>query len=155
MSFVICMLIAFSVALTGCADKGDNSSSGGAKPGNSSAGGGNSTGGATAHVCESKCPVCGLCLDMECTEEGCLEKCGDSYAYGKTFTAAQELKVAKASMKYDKSKGYYTGFNKANEGAYTYAVNAPETAKVNLTAYVYKTSAEDVFTTVIKTKFNG
>ena len=155
MSFVICMLIAFSVALTGCAGDGDNSSSGGTKPGNSSAGGGNSTGGATAHVCESKCPVCGLCLDMECTEEGCLEKCGDSYAYGKTFTAAQELKVAKASMKYDKSKGYYTGFNKANEGAYTYAVNAPETAKVNLTAYVYKTSAEDVFTTVIKTKFNG
>ena len=155
MSFVICMLIAFSVALTGCAGDGDNSSSGGAKPGNSSAGGGNSSGGATAHVCESKCPVCGLCLDMECTEEGCLEKCGDSYAYGKTFTAAQELKVAKASMKYDKSKGYYTGFNKANEGAYTYSVNAPETGKVNLTAYVYKTAAEDVFTTVIKTKFNG
>lgn len=73
LSLAVCVLIAFSVALTGCADKGDNSSSGGAKPGSSSAGG-NSSGGTTAHVCESKCPDCGLCLDTECEEAACVNK---------------------------------------------------------------------------------
>ncbi|MBR2966736.1 MAG: hypothetical protein IKC52_04635, partial [Clostridia bacterium] len=30
---------------------------------------------APAHECESKCPECGLCLDAECTEEACANKC--------------------------------------------------------------------------------
>ena len=27
------------------------------------------------HTCESVCPVCGLCLNAECTEEACADKC--------------------------------------------------------------------------------
>ena len=27
------------------------------------------------HKCESKCPTCGLCLDKDCTETACAEKC--------------------------------------------------------------------------------
>lgn len=29
-----------------------------------------------AHVCESVCPVCGLCTDMQCEDEACRVKCG-------------------------------------------------------------------------------
>ena len=31
--------------------------------------------GVVVHACESKCPACGLCLDAECTESVCAEKC--------------------------------------------------------------------------------
>ena len=27
------------------------------------------------HVCESICPICGKCMDLECTEDACLSKC--------------------------------------------------------------------------------
>ncbi len=27
------------------------------------------------HICESRCEVCGKCLDLDCTEPGCAEKC--------------------------------------------------------------------------------
>lgn len=153
-SLIICAFMTLCIMLTGCSVNPDTSSGSGSGSGS---GGGSDSGKPTptVHTCESKCPVCGLCLDMECTEDACIDKCGDSYSYGKTFTIAQELKVAKASMKYDKNKGYYTGFNKTNEGAYSFAISSPVSEKVNLTAFVYKTTAEDVFTTVIKTMLNG
>lgn len=29
----------------------------------------------TPHKCESVCPVCGGCMDADCTEEACSDKC--------------------------------------------------------------------------------
>ena len=107
------------------------------------------------HECEHKCPICGGCLDADCTDEACAVKCGDSYLYGETFNAAEELNVAKTSLTYDKTKAYYVGFSKSNEGAVSYKLNADKDMTVNLTASVYKNTAEDVFTDVITTSVNG
>ena len=107
------------------------------------------------HKCESVCPVCGGCLDMECEDDECVIKCGESYLYGETYNVAEELSVAKTSLTYDKSKAYYVGFNKMNEGAVSYKINSNKDMTVNLTASVYKTVAEDVFTDVITTTVNG
>lgn len=153
LSLAICVLIAFSVALTGCADKGDNSSSGGAKP-SGSTGGGNSSGGTTAHVCESKCPVCGLCLDTECEEAACANKCGGTYAYATTFKIS-DISVAKTSLTYDTTEKVYRGFTKNNEGAVSYKIYAKTPAKVNLTAHVASSAQKEKFTDVITTTFNG
>lgn len=107
------------------------------------------------HVCESKCPVCGGCLDMECMEPECLTKCGDAYAYASTFTVAEDFNIATTGLTYDKSKGYYVGFDKTNEGALVFSFTSEETATMNLVAYVYKSAEEDIFTDVIETTVNG
>ncbi len=48
----------------------------------------------TAHVCESQCPVCYKCLDAECEEFACSEKCpthvDDGTASTKTFYSTNE-----------------------------------------------------------------
>lgn len=33
------------------------------------------------HKCTQQCPVCGKCLDMECQDPVCAEKCGDNSSY--------------------------------------------------------------------------
>lgn len=41
------------------------------------------------HKCTQKCPVCGKCMDMECEDPVCAEKCGDASSY-KTYTLQAE-----------------------------------------------------------------
>ncbi len=106
-------------------------------------------------TCEHKCPVCGGCLDAESTNEACVVKCGESYLYGETFNVAEELNVAKTSLTYDKTKAYYVGFSKSNEGAVSYRLDSNKDMTVNLTVSVRKSSEEDVFTDVITVAVNG
>ena len=41
------------------------------------------------HKCTQQCPVCGKCMDMECEDPVCAEKCGDASSY-KTYTLQAE-----------------------------------------------------------------
>ena len=41
------------------------------------------------HKCTQQCPVCGKCMDMECEDPVCAEKCGDMSSY-KTYTLQAE-----------------------------------------------------------------
>lgn len=41
------------------------------------------------HVCELKCPVCGKCMDVQCEDPVCVDKCGDVQGY-KTYTLQGE-----------------------------------------------------------------
>lgn len=41
------------------------------------------------HKCTQQCPVCGKCMDMECEDPVCAEKCGDVSSY-KTYTLQAE-----------------------------------------------------------------
>lgn len=41
------------------------------------------------HKCTQQCPVCGKCMDMECDDPVCAEKCGDASSY-KTYTLQAE-----------------------------------------------------------------
>lgn len=41
------------------------------------------------HKCTQQCPVCGKCMDMECEDPVCAEKCGDVSSY-KTYTLQSE-----------------------------------------------------------------
>lgn len=41
------------------------------------------------HKCTQKCPVCGKCMDMECDDPVCAEKCGDVEGY-KAYTIQAE-----------------------------------------------------------------
>lgn len=41
------------------------------------------------HKCTQKCPVCGKCMDMECEDPVCAEKCGDVSSY-KSYTLQAE-----------------------------------------------------------------
>ena len=47
-----------------------------------------------AHICESVCPECGKCLDVECTEDACAEKCeGHEVVRANEYTQEAETVV--------------------------------------------------------------
>ncbi len=54
------------------------------------------------HACESKCPVCGKCLDIACAEEVCEDKCAVG---GETYTfEAEDSRVALLAGNFGKPK---------------------------------------------------
>ena len=106
------------------------------------------------HECETKCPVCGLCIDLEC--EGCedFEKCGDSAFYNAIFEAV-DLKVAKSNCTTNAAGRYVEDFNAANGSSIVFRVNASEAATVSLIAYVAKTAESGVYTESAEVTVNG
>lgn len=144
-SLIICTLMTLCVMLTGCSGNPANSDSGSGSPDKPKP---------TVHVCESKCPVCGLCLDTECTEAVCLQKCGGTHENSTEFKIT-DLNVAKTSLVYDTTEKYYKGFTKTNEGAVSYKIYAKAEATVTLIVKVMKSMDEEVFTDAIETTLNN
>ncbi len=106
------------------------------------------------HVCETKCPECGLCLDPECTEDACAEKCGDALTYNYIFDSTS-LRVAKTNATVNPGGGCIEDFNKEKKSSIVYRLNASAEATVTLTVYVSTTTEENVFTDVIEVKVNN
>lgn len=46
------------------------------------------------HKCTQKCPVCGKCMDMECEDPVCAEKCGDVEGYKAYTIQAEDYNVS-------------------------------------------------------------
>ena len=46
------------------------------------------------HKCTQKCPVCGKCMDMECDDPVCAEKCGDVEGYKAYTIQAEDYNVS-------------------------------------------------------------
>ena len=103
------------------------------------------------HECEQKCPDCGGCLDLSCTEEACAVKCGngkDSYVF-----EAEEAEIVDGTASY---KGYtiqsngertFVGDLNQNTGAtVTFTVNAEEATTASLMITITRRSVETVFT---------
>lgn len=146
-SLIICAFMTLCIMLTGCSGNPDTSSGSG-----SGSGSGKPT--PTVHTCKSKCPVCGLCLDTECTESVCLQKCGGTYAHETEFKIT-DVSVAKTSLVYDTTEKYYKGFTQSNEGAVSFKIYAKAETTVTLIAHVMSSMNEEVFTDAIETTLNG
>ncbi|MCH5351452.1 MAG: hypothetical protein J1F39_05755 [Clostridiales bacterium] len=97
------------------------------------------------HVCETKCPECGLCIDLDCGERACANKCGDSAFYNAIY-AATELKVAKTNVTVNAGGGYIEDFNATGGGSIVYKFSSSEAITASLIVTVGKTAEEDVYT---------
>ncbi len=139
--------VLFTVGLAACGGTPDGPDG----PGGSGSGSGS---GSNDHVCTSKCPECGLCLDLTCNKTACREKCGDALNYNYIFDVTS-LRVAKTNGTVNPGGGCVEDFTKTQDASIVYKLKASDAATVTLTAYVSETAEEDVFTDSIEVKVNN
>lgn len=159
LAVAIVLAIVLPIALAGKKDDGNlNGDQGGIEqPGDTeNPGDGDNPGDVTPpeddkHECEQVCPVCGGCLDTDCTEEECATKCGE----GKTAYSfeAEDAEIKDGTASY---KGYtiqnngnrtFIGDLNQNTGAtVTFTVEAEEATTASLVITITRRTVETVFT---------
>lgn len=108
-------------------------------PNNSSSSSSNSTE-PTIHICTQKCPICNGCLDLDCTQEACLVKCGE----GKTsyIFEAEEAQLTKGKddlkIATNNNTTYVGGLNNNMGASLTFEINAEKETTSSLIVSVSK-----------------
>ncbi len=116
---------------------------------------------ADTHVCESRCSVCGKCLNMDCDREACKEKCdGESrseYRFDGTADAVRLTAGETGEPTKGEEKGnHYIGGLNGNKGAkVTFKISAEEAGVATLFVTVCKRNADIKFAESISTTVNG
>ena len=106
------------------------------------------------HECTSVCPVCGFCMDYECTSKNCITKCGDSEMYDASINTIR-VNVAKDGVTLVTKEGYVADFSLANNSSVVYAFKASKADTMTLTLSVSKGQTELVFTDAVDVLVNG
>lgn len=114
------------------------------------------------HVCTEQCPVCGGCMDAECEDAACANKCGDD----RTQTTRLEAENAeltdgdKGGIKIENNGKYVGGLSENANAKVTFKFNVSGNANdedLTATLYVGSTyrSQEIVFTNGFNIYVNG
>lgn len=115
---------------------------------------------AAPHLCESVCPTCGKCMDLNCTEADCAEKCGDGKPVTR-FEVEDAVLVDGADSLSEMTDFSYTdmtyvGNVNQNYGAtITFNVNATQDTTATLVVRLNRREIETVFTDLIGVTVNG
>ncbi len=114
------------------------------------------TDGDIIHECNKKCATCGKCIDLECGEAACADKC-DTAGLDKYKFEAEDSKVVKKGGSKGELKieggGKVVGNLSENNGAsLTFTVEVAEAGTAKLIVAVTKRSTEKLFTNGFTTK---
>lgn len=103
---------------------------------------------ADAHVCTMVCPDCGGCLDADCGDEACAEKCGDDKSATYVFEAEDAtFGAGTGGTPRVESNGDFVGNFSENAGAtITFAFNAESAGKGTLIVGASYRNVERAFT---------
>lgn len=128
------------------------------------------------HKCTQKCPVCGKCMDYECEDPVCAEKCGDEEGYETYTIEAEDSNVILQSgvmgalstirviddagvsdeVKERNSDIVYIGNFSGNAGAtIEYNIWADKDAKATLVVSICKRHSSSIFTQIVALMVNG
>lgn len=128
------------------------------------------------HKCTQKCPVCGKCMDYECEDPVCAEKCGDEEGYETYTIEAEDSNVilhpgamgalstirviddggVSDDVKERNSDIVYIGNFSGNAGAtIEYNIWADKDAKATLVVSICKRYTSSIFTQIVALMVNG
>ena len=125
-------------------------------PNNSSSSSSNSSE-PTIHICTQKCPICNGCLDLDCTQEACLVKCGE----GKTsyIFEAEEAQLTKGKddlkIATNNNTTYVGGLNNNMGASLTFEINVEKETTSSLIVSVSKRKKELLFTDMMLVSVNN
>ena len=128
------------------------------------------------HKCTQKCPVCGKCMDYECEDPVCAEKCGDVQGY-ETYTIEAEdsnvilhpgargalsttrviddVGVPEEVKERNSDIVYVMNFNASAGATIEYNIWADKDAKATLIVSVCKRHSSAIFTQGVAVMVNG
>lgn len=128
------------------------------------------------HKCTQKCPVCGKCMDYECEDPVCAEKCGDVQGY-ETYTIEAEdsnvilhpgargalsttrviddVGVPEEVKERNSDIVYVMNFNASAGATIEYNIWADKDAKATLIVSVCKRLSSAIFTQGVAVMVNG
>lgn len=108
------------------------------------------------HICEQKCQICNGCLDLDCTQDACLVKCGEgkeSYSF-----EAEEAQLAKGkdnlTIGTNNNITYVGGLNDNMGSCLTFEINAEKETTASLIVSVSKRKKELLFTDMMFVSVN-
>lgn len=104
-----------------------------------------------SHTCETKCPTCGYCLDMDCFEPSCGTKCGDN-SRNTLLLEASHYYVAKSDdVIYDKDTNLVT---LSHSSTLLYQINVSESITASLSINIIS-SNETLISDLLTIKTNN
>lgn len=111
------------------------------------------------HVCDEKCPVCGKCMDMDCEDPLCAEKCGSALTKT-TRLEAENAKLtdgSKGGIKVEGNKKYVGGLSENAGAKVTFEFTVSGSDDLTATLYVGSTyrSKEIILTNGFNVYVNG
>lgn len=120
-----------------------------------------------SHLCWTKCPICGKCIDLHCEEGGeCAVKCGDDWHNSFTFEAEEGVFIEGQWLPditnlYDSTddpfygNDYVQGMMGNSGGGVSFTITANKDCVVNLTACTASAADKTIFTNEIAVSVNG
>ena len=108
------------------------------------------------HTCESKCPICGGCLDDDCDYSECEVKCGDNKAYNYRYEA-ESAEFGAGNSKMPSIRDNFVQDVNGNAGAtLTFKVDSSADQVATLAAAVsMKRDQKPLFTDLFQITVNG
>lgn len=112
---------------------------------------------AVSHYCDSVCEICGKCLDLDCTENVCAEKCGLIDGTTTKFEAENAVlgSGVKGAPNLDNNNTLVGNLSQNQGASITFNFNSSEATVGNLTVAVTRRNVELLFSYAYFVNVNG